>query len=201
MSRKPRIAVFASGSGSNFEAIAEAVQSGELGADIPVLITDKPLAPVITRAERLGIPAAAVNPKAFPDKAAFERTVLARLRDEEIDWIVLAGYMRLIGPTLLGAFPNRIVNIHPSLLPAFPGKDAVGQALAAGVETTGVTVHFVDEGMDTGPVILQREVPVVPGDREATEAAIHAVEHDLYKEALQKLLAEELTRDRAESRN
>ncbi|MET3575565.1 phosphoribosylglycinamide formyltransferase [Bhargavaea ullalensis] len=194
MRRKPRIAVFASGSGSNFEAIAEAIQSGELGADIPVLITDKPLAPVITRAERLGIPAAAVNPKAFPDKAAFERTVLARLRDEEIDWIVLAGYMRLIGPTLLGAFPNRIVNIHPSLLPAFPGKDAVGQALAAGVETTGVTVHFVDEGMDTGPVILQREVPVVPGDREKTEAAIHAIEHELYKEALQKLLAEEQSR-------
>lgn len=190
MSRKPRIAVFASGSGSNFEAIAQAAADGELEAEVVLLVTDKPLAKVMERAERFRIPSVAFNPKAYKDKADYERTVLGRLQEEGVDWIALAGYMRLIGPTLLDAYPNRIINIHPSLLPAFPGKDAIGQAMDAGVEMTGVTVHYVDEGMDTGPAILQREVPVVAGDREKTEAAIHAVEHDLYKEALRKLLAE-----------
>ena len=117
-----------------------------------------------------------------------KRQLLKALRENDVEWIVLAGYMRLIGNTLLAAYPNRIVNIHPSLLPSFPGKDAIGQAMEHGVKVTGVTVHYVDAGMDTGPIIAQAAVEVVDGDREATEERIHAVEHELYTKTLQQLI-------------
>ena len=116
-----------------------------------------------------------------------KQAILQELKELEVEWIVLAGYMRLIGDTLLTAYPNRIVNIHPSLLPSFPGKDAIGQALAHGVKVTGVTVHYVDAGMDTGPILAQQAVEVVEGDREKTEQRIHAVEHELYTKTLQQL--------------
>jgi len=183
-----KVAVFASGSGSNFQAIQEAIENGELDAKIEIVITDKPNAFVVTRAENFGIPVFAFSAKTYESKAAYEAEIVQALRDKEVEWIILAGYMRLIGDTLLSAYPNRIVNIHPSLLPSFPGKDAIGQAMEHGVKITGVTVHFVDEGMDTGPILAQAAVEVVEGNREATEERIHSVEHELYKKSLIQLL-------------
>ncbi|ATO37272.1 MULTISPECIES: phosphoribosylglycinamide formyltransferase [Geobacillus] len=186
-----RLAVFASGSGTNFQAIVDAVKRGELPADLALLVCDRPGAKVIERAERENVPTFVFSPKDYPSKAAFESEILRELSERQIEWIALAGYMRLIGPTLLSAYEGKIVNIHPSLLPAFPGKDAIGQAYRAGVLETGVTIHYVDEGMDTGPVIAQRAVPIVPGEPiEALEARIHAVEHELYPAVLRMLLGE-----------
>lgn len=195
MSSKVKLAVFASGSGSNFVAIEEACRTGELHAEIVAVITDKPTAYVVERARALNVPVAAISPKAYATKTAYEEAILQRLREADVEWLVLAGYMRLVGAPLLQAFPNRIVNIHPSLLPSFPGKDAVGQAVAHGVKVTGVTVHLVDEGMDTGPILAQRAVDIVPGDVDQTAEKIHAVEHVLYKETLQELLNEDVEVD------
>ena len=183
-----KIAVFASGSGSNFQAIAEAIERAELNAQIELVVTDKPGAFVVERAKKFNIPVLELAPKTFADKAAYEAAVVKALREKDVEWIVLAGYMRLIGDTLLSAYSNHIVNIHPSLLPSFPGKDAIGQAMAHGVKVTGVTVHYVDAGMDTGPIIAQQAVDVVDGDRESTEARIHTAEHGLYTKTLQQLL-------------
>lgn len=182
-----KIAVFASGSGSNFQAIQEAIERGELNANIEVIITDKPGALVVTRANNFGIPVLELAPKTFETKAAYEEAIIAELKSRDVEWIVLAGYMRLVSDVLLVAYPNKIVNIHPSLLPSFPGKDAIGQAMDHGVKITGVTVHYVDEGMDTGKIIAQVAVNVVDGDREATEALIHQEEHKLYTVALNAL--------------
>ena len=182
------MAVFASGSGSNFQAIQEAILCGELNASIELVVTDRPGAYVATRAKNLGIPLLELAPKSFASKALYEQAIVEALRAHEVEWVVLAGYMRLIGDVLLEAYEGRIINIHPSLLPSFPGKDAIGQALEHGVKVTGVTVHFVDAGMDTGPIIAQRAVEVVEGDRVATEARIHAIEHELYASTLKQLL-------------
>lgn len=188
MTTRVKIAVFASGSGSNFQAIQEAIERGELHAEIALVVTDKPDAFVVTRAEHFGISVLALNPKQFSSKVDYETAIVEALRECGVQWIVLAGYMRLISAVLLTAYPQRIVNIHPSLLPSFPGKDAIGQAMAHGVKVTGVTVHFVDEGMDTGPIIAQTAVAVIEGDRKATEMAIHKEEHVLYVKVLQQLL-------------
>ncbi|KOS71449.1 phosphoribosylglycinamide formyltransferase [Lysinibacillus contaminans] len=187
MTAPTKIAVFASGSGSNFQAIQEAIEHGELNAKVALVVTDKPGAFVVTRAESFDIPVLALSPKEFASKVDYETAIIEALRECGVEWVVLAGYMRLIGEVLLAAYPQRIVNIHPSLLPSFPGKDAIGQAMDHGVKVTGVTVHFVDEGMDTGPIIAQAAVPVVVGDRVATETAIHKEEHSLYTTALQQL--------------
>lgn len=182
-----KIAVFASGSGSNFQAIQEAIVRGELDATIELVVTDKPGAFVVTRAQGFDIPALELSPKTFESKALYEQAIVEELRKREIEWVILAGYMRLVGDVLLRAYENRIVNIHPSLLPSFPGKDAIGQAFAHGVKVTGVTVHFVDAGMDTGPIIAQAAVFVAEGDLAATEARIHEVEHVLYPATLKQL--------------
>lgn len=175
------IAVFASGSGSNFQALVEASRADGWPEPIRLLVCDRPGAGVLERAEKLDVPSLLVDPKRFPSKADYEAEILNRLRREGIDRLVLAGYMRLIGSTLLDAYRWRIVNIHPSLLPSFPGKDAVGQALEYGVKWTGVTVHFVDEGMDTGPIIDQEPVRIEEGDdRASLTRKIQAVEHRLY---------------------
>ncbi|CAM4128471.1 phosphoribosylglycinamide formyltransferase [Mesobacillus thioparans] len=184
-----KIAIFATGSGSNFQALAVAAQSGSLNAEISLLVCDKPGAFAVDRAEMLGIPALVISPKSYPSKEAYEEEILQKLTGLEVDMIVLAGYMRLIGPTLLNAFEGKIINIHPSLLPAFPGKDAIGQALAAGAETTGVTIHYVDEGMDTGPVIASASVKITLGEtRESLQKKIQRIEHSLYPEVLEELL-------------
>jgi phosphoribosylglycinamide formyltransferase 1 len=184
-----RIAVFASGTGSNFSAILNAVKKGQIKAEIALVVCDKPGARVIEKAEAAGIPTLILQPKDFPTKVAYEQKILDALKDYDVSFIVLAGYMRLIGKTLLQEFSGRIVNIHPSLLPAFPGLHAIEQAFNAGVKVTGVTIHFVDEGMDTGPILAQRAVSIEEDDTIATlEERIHAIEHVLYPETLAKLL-------------
>lgn len=187
-----RLAIFASGSGSNFEAIAQAVQAGQLrGVEVALLVCDKPGAKVLERAERLGIPAFVFQPKEYVDKSAFEKEIVSQLQKLDVTLVVLAGYMRLVGETLLSAYEGKIINLHPSLLPAFPGKDAIGQALDYGVKITGVTVHVVDAGLDTGPIIAQLPVAVQETDTKDTLAArIHEVEHGLLVEVIGLLVEE-----------
>ena len=189
--RRERIAVLASGNGSNFQAVAEAAQAGRLeGAGVEVLICDKPDAHVLDRAGALGIPADVVKPKAFASREAFDAALVERLAAREIDLVVLAGWMRLLGPGFVDAYRGRILNVHPSLLPAFPGLHAIDQALAAGVKVTGVTVHFVDEGVDTGPIVAQAPVDVLPGDDAASLGArIQPVEHRLLPRAVADVVA------------
>jgi phosphoribosylglycinamide formyltransferase 1 len=193
--RKCRTAVFASGTGTNFQALIEYQQANPAWpVEIVLLVSDKPECQAVERARQADVPVFAQKFAAYPDKVAFETEILHKLKEYKVEWLVLAGYMRLIGPTLLEAFPGRIVNIHPSLLPLFPGRTAVKDALAAGVDRTGVTVHFVDEGMDTGPVIAQREVPVPPGVTEAELLQqIHKVEHELYPVAIERVVKEYLS--------
>lgn len=184
-----KLAIFASGSGTNFQAIVDAIKRGELAMEVALLVCDRPEAKVVERAKKEGVPTFVFRPKEYATKADFERDILAQLIAHDIDFIALAGYMRLIGPTLLSAYDGRIVNIHPSLLPAFPGKDAIGQAYRYGVKITGVTVHYVDEGMDTGPIIAQRAVLIEEGESlEEVEQKIHAIEHELYPAVLNTLL-------------
>lgn len=181
-----RIAVFASGNGSNFQAIADAAQAGKLDGTIELLVCDKPQAKVTERARGAGVPVFAFVPKEYESREAYEEEILALLREKRIDLIVLAGYMRLITDTLVKPYYGKMINIHPSLLPAFPGKDAVGQALDYGVKITGVTVHFVDGGMDTGPIIAQRPVAVEEGDTaESLAARIQHTEQELYPQVVQ----------------
>ena len=184
-----KLAVFASGTGSNFTAIEKAVRSGQIKAELALLVCDRPEAPVIDKAKACGIPTLVLQPKAFPTKAAYEQVILNTLLEKDVFFIALAGYMRLVGSTLLKAFPSRIVNIHPSLLPSFTGLHAIEQAIEAGVKVTGVTIHYVDEGMDTGPILAQQAVEIGDLDTlEAVEARIHEVEHALYPETLAALL-------------
>lgn len=184
-----KIAIFASGNGSNFQALLDAVTERDLLAEICLLVCDRPGAYAIDRAEKAAVPHFVFNPKEFKDKAEYESQILALLKERNVEWVILAGYMRLIGPTLLQAYEGKIVNIHPSLLPDFPGKDAVGQALEAGAKETGVTVHYVDAGMDTGEVIAQEVVGIIPGEtRESLQAKIQKVEHRLYPTVVKTLL-------------
>lgn len=184
------IAIFASGNGSNFQAILDAVTNQKLEANIKILVCDQPGAYVLDRARAAGINIFEFSSKDFANKQAYEQEILARLKESEVELIVLAGYMRIIGTTLLSQFEGQIVNIHPSLLPSFPGKDAIGQALAARVKVSGVTVHFVDEGMDTGPIIAQETVELDGTESPETyQEKIHQVEHQLYPAVLQMLLS------------
>lgn len=183
-----KIAIFASGNGSNAEAIIRAVKNGELEAEVAAVVCDNPSAKVIERAKTYGVPVVVETPKAYPDKAAYERKILRYLQEYGVEFIVLAGYMRLIGKTLLDAYEGKIVNIHPSLLPAFPGLDAIGQAFRKKVKITGVTIHYVDEGIDTGPIIAQEAVVIEESDTlETLEKKIHEVEHALYPKTLQSI--------------
>lgn len=185
-----KIAVFASGSGTNFQSVNDAIIKGELQAEIALMVCDKEEAFVIERAKAANVDTFVFSPKAYPNKEAFETEILTQLQEREVDFIVLAGYMRLIGPTLLHAYSHRIVNIHPSLLPAFPGKDAIGQAFQGGVKVTGVTIHYVDEGMDTGPIIAQEAVRVLEGDtRESLQKRIQETEHKMYPVVLKELFS------------
>lgn len=187
------IAVFASGDGSNFEMLVEKSRRQGWPQSITLLITDRPGARVLERAKRLGVAAAAFRPSDYETKAAYEEAILSVLREHGIQRILLAGYMRIVGPVLLGAYRWRILNIHPSLLPAFQGKDAPEQALDYGVRWTGVTVHWVDEGIDTGPIIDQKPVLVEPGETvESLRRKIQFVEHNLYPAVVRKWLTGEI---------
>jgi phosphoribosylglycinamide formyltransferase-1 len=184
------IAVFASGRGSNFLAIAKAVKSGSLKRiNLALLVCDNPNAPVILKAKKLKVKVALVNPDLYPQRDDFEARVIRHLRDSKISLIVLAGFMRMLSASFVAAYKNRIINIHPSLLPAFKGSSGIKDAFDYGVKVTGVTVHFVDEKMDHGPVILQKEVKVEPKDTlSSLEERIHKIEHKLYPQAI-KLVA------------
>lgn len=183
-----RLAILLSGRGSNFQAIHEAVQRGTLAAEIVCVISNRPDAPGITRAREYGYAAHVIDHKAFANRAAHEDEVLRVLDDARPDFIALAGYMRLLSAAFVERFRHRIVNIHPSLLPAFPGVDAQAQAVAYGVKVSGCTVHFVDEHLDAGPILVQRAVEVRDDDDAHTLAArILAQEHSAYVEALGKL--------------
>jgi len=183
-----RLAILLSGRGSNFAAIHQATAIRKLDAQIVCVISNRPEAPGLARARELGLSAHVVDHRAFPTRAAHEEEVLRILAEAEPDFICLAGYMRLLSPTFIAAYPHRILNIHPSLLPAFPGVDAQAQALAYGVKVSGCTVHFVDENLDAGPIIVQRPVEVRDGDDvDALAARILEQEHVAYVEALVKL--------------
>ncbi|KOP71301.1 phosphoribosylglycinamide formyltransferase [Cytobacillus solani] len=182
------IAIFASGTGTNFQAIVDAVKTDKLSAVIKLLVCDRQDAYSIERAIKEKIPSFVFTAKEYASKEEYETEILQRLKELEIDYVVLAGYMRLIGPTLLKNYEGRIINIHPSLLPAFPGKDAIGQALKAKVKESGVSIHFVDEGMDTGPIIAQQSVSLSENETiESLQAKIHEIEHKLYPQVLQRL--------------
>ena len=185
-----RLAVLLSGRGSNFEAIADAVGSGAIpGAEIVAVISDVPGAAGLERARRRGLPTHAVDRTSFASRAEHEAEVLRILEEARPDLICLAGYMRVLSPGFVAKYPRRILNIHPALLPKFRGLHAQRQALEAGESVSGCTVHFVDEGTDTGPIVLQREVPVRPGDtEESLSERILAEEHRLYPEAIRGVL-------------
>jgi phosphoribosylglycinamide formyltransferase 1 len=184
-----RIVVLASGSGTNLQAILDGLHGQGL-IEVVGVGSDKPGAGALERGRRAGVETAVFPAGDYEDRAARDVAIGEWIESRQADLVVLAGYMQLLSATFVARFRNRVVNIHPALLPSFPGLDAIGQALAAGVETTGVTVHFVDEGVDTGPVIAQREVPVPVGVARADlEAAVHAVEHELYPEAI-RMIAE-----------
>jgi len=184
-----RIAVFASGNGSNFQAIAEAIASKQVDATICFLFCDNPKAYAVDRAKKIGVPYTVFSPKNYDSRVAYETELLEQLEKKDVDLVVLAGYMRIIGPTLLTAYANRILNIHPSLLPGFPGKSSIRDAFEANEKKTGVTVHFIDEGVDTGPIIAQEEVAILPEDTlDSLEAKIHQVEHRLFPQVIQKLI-------------
>jgi phosphoribosylglycinamide formyltransferase-1 len=181
-----RIVVLASGSGTNLQAILDRLHGRE-GIEVVGVGSDKPDARALERARAAGVETKIFPRGQYPDRKA---AMADWIESRGADLVVLAGYMQLLSPAFVARFRNRVINVHPALLPAFPGLDAIGQALAAGVDVTGVSVHFVDEGVDTGPVIVQREVPVpADHDREALEAAIHAAEHELYSEAIRMVAA------------
>ena len=188
MSARPRLGILLSGRGSNFEAIARNVSSGRLDCEIGFVFSNKPNAPGLARARQLGLPSGVLQ-SAGLDRAAFDARVADVLRQNGCDLICLAGYMRLLSGEFVRQFPNRILNIHPSLLPAFPGLDAQHQALVHGVKITGCTVHFVDEQLDAGPILLQSAVPVLDNDTlETLSARILAEEHKIYSEAISWVL-------------
>lgn len=176
-----RVAVLASGSGSNFQALADALNVPGSPARVELVLCNVPGAKVLDRAANAGIPTVVVDHKQFASREAFDLRVAQELTAAKIELVALAGYMRLVTPAFLRAFPGRVINLHPALLPSFPGMHAIRQAIEAGVRVTGITVHFVDEGTDTGPIIAQSAVPVLPGDTEATLGKrVHAEEHALY---------------------
>jgi len=184
-----RIGVLLSGRGSNFEALADSVGGGRLpGAEIAVVVSNREGAPGIERAKERGI-AARVIPSKGLEREVYDRQVVAVLREFNVDLVCLAGYMRLLSPFFVASFPNRILNIHPSLLPSFPGLESQRQALEYGVKFAGCTVHFVDENLDAGPIVLQATVPVRDDDTEETlSSRILAEEHRIYTEAVRIVL-------------
>ncbi|GHU61425.1 phosphoribosylglycinamide formyltransferase [Clostridia bacterium] len=172
------IAIFASGTGSNFQAL---INDPKIRPAVRLLVCDQENAQVISRAERENIPVFVCLAKDHVNKASFEEKILTKLKGHQINFCVLAGYMRMIGNTLLAAYPKRIINLHPSFLPEFPGKDAIGQAFRAGVAQTGITAHFVDSGVDTGPIIAQERISILQGEsEEELTQKIHQAEHRFY---------------------
>ena len=183
-----RIAVFASGYGSNFEAIAKACQSGELTAEVVLMVCDKLTARVNALADELGIARVTFSAKEYASKAEYEAMIVEHCEALGVELICLAGYMRLVGDTLMRAYEGRMINLHPSLLPAFPGKDAIEQAMAYGVKVFGATIHYVDSTLDGGKIIAQRAIPYEGDSIDELTAMIHPLEHQLYIDTIKKLI-------------
>ncbi len=190
-----RVAVLASGTGTNLQAILDQLH-GRDGIEVVGVASDKPGAQALERAAAAGVETAAFPAAGDGDRPARDQAMAEWLEGTGAELIVLAGYMQLLSPEFVKRFPNRIVNVHPALLPSFPGLDAIGQALEHGVKVTGVTVHFVDEGVDSGPIILQRAIPVPPSrDRDELEDAIHRTEHVLLPEAIRMIASDRVNVD------
>lgn len=188
-----RLGILGSGKGSNFAAILRAIQDGTLDAEVAIVISDVPGAGILKLAEDAGIPTYTLNEPKFRTRLSpeVELELVKKLKSAQVDLVALAGYMRVVKAPMLEAFPRRIINIHPSLLPQFRGLEAWRQALEAGVEKTGCTVHYVDTGVDTGEILAQEEVPVLPGDTSASlHARIQEAEHRLYPAVLRRLAEE-----------
>jgi phosphoribosylglycinamide formyltransferase-1 len=185
----PRLAVLISGRGSNLQSIIDAIGDGRLAAEIALVISNVKGAPGLTRADAAGIPTAVLPHGDWTTRQDYDTALAETLRRQRIDLVCLAGFMRLLSPAFVDVFPQRILNIHPSLLPSFPGLDAQRQAFDHGVQVTGVTVHFVDAHLDAGPIVMQAAVPVLPTDTPETLAArILAEEHRVYPEAIRRVL-------------
>ncbi len=180
-----RFAVFASGRGSNLKAIIEAIREEKIEAELSLVVSDNVDAEALKIAERAGIESLSFNPKDYNKKEEYEYFIIKSLRKREIEFIVLAGFMRILSPYFISEYRGKILNIHPALLPSFPGEHGVRDALKAGVDKTGVTVHFVDEGVDSGPIIVQDVEPIKDGDTEASLLKrLHSIEHRLYPEVI-----------------
>ncbi len=180
------IGVLASGRGSNLQAIIDAIEAGRLDCELAVVVSDRADAAALERAREHGVKAVFVNPREHPNRESFDRAVLAHLAEHRVELVCLAGFMRVLTPGFIAAYRNRIMNIHPALLPAFPGLHAQRQALEHGVKVSGATIHFVDERVDTGPIILQAAVPVFEDDTEETlSVRILEQEHQIYPRAIQ----------------
>ena len=182
------LGVLVSGNGSNLQAILDAIANGTLDARVRLVLSNRADAFALTRAKKAHVPTAVVSHKDHATREAFDEVLVEALRRHGAEWIVLAGFMRILTPVFLNAFRGHVLNIHPALLPSFPGVHAIRQALNHGVKITGCTVHWVEEGVDSGPIIAQRAVPVVPGDSEDSLAErMHRAEHELYVQALADL--------------
>ncbi|MBW4546784.1 MAG: phosphoribosylglycinamide formyltransferase [Symplocastrum torsivum CPER-KK1] len=180
-----KLGIMASGSGSNFEAVADAIASQQLNAEIQVLIYNNPGIKAVARAERWGVPAVLLNHRDYKRREDLDTAIVEVFRQYKVEWVVMAGWMRLVTPVLINAFPDRIINIHPSLLPSFKGVKAVEQAIEAGVKIAGCTVHLVRLEVDSGPILLQAAVPVLPDDRpETLHARIQVQEHRILPQAI-----------------
>jgi phosphoribosylglycinamide formyltransferase-1 len=185
-----RLGVLISGRGSNLQALIDATRAGRLDATIAIVVSNRAEAAGLERARAAGIETVVISHKDFGSRQSYDEALADPLRAQRVDLVCLAGFMRLLGPTFIDAFPNRILNVHPSLLPAFPGVDAQRQAIEHGVRVSGATVHFVTADLDAGPIILQAAVPVLPGDTpESLAARILEEEHRLYPQAVRRVLA------------
>ena len=186
MAEKQKLGVLCSGRGTDLQSIIDAIGRGEVKAEIAVVLTDKPDAFALERAKKAGIKAVCVNRKEYEGREPFEETLIKELEEAGVTLVVLAGFMRILTPLFVRHFAGRIMNIHPALLPSFPGAHAHRDVLAYGVKVSGCTVHFVDEGTDSGPIIMQAAVPVLPGDTEETLGArVLEQEHIIYPKAVQ----------------
>ncbi|MFK8247090.1 phosphoribosylglycinamide formyltransferase [Leuconostoc mesenteroides] len=191
MVRKVNLAVFASGTGTNFQALNDAILQRNLNAEIVRLIVDKSTAGALNLAKLFGIPATAIKYSNYETKTEVEQVIINQLKTDQVDGILLAGYMRILTPKLIDAYSGKIINLHPAMLPKFPGRHSILDAFEAGVSETGVTVHFVDNGIDTGEIIAQEAVPILVNDTiDLLETRIHNVEHVLYPNTLAKLIDE-----------
>ena len=189
MNPRRRFAVLISGSGTNLQAILNALAAGRIGGELAVVLSNRPEAGGLARAQATGVPTEVLSHRAFATREAYDEALVSLLRGYDVDLVVLAGFMRILTPGFIRAFPERILNTHPSLLPAFPGKDAIPQTLAAGVKVSGCTLHFVEEAVDAGPIIAQVAVPVLETDDvDDLTARIQRVEHSTYPKVIHKVL-------------